>query len=142
MTIIRKGFNHFTGFVSKFDLFGKNITFTYNSSEIYQTFLGGIASVAITLTTMIYFVYICTDMSRGGYFKTSETAVDALDKPNKYDFGERGFEFALISTLPVEDLLDASIYSVDLTIYTFDRDDSQALVASIDEKPIHVEFKR
>lgn len=129
---MKKGLNHVSGFISTFDLFGKSITFTFKSSEIYQTFLGGIVSIAITLTTIIYFIYICTDMSQGGYSKFSETTIDAFSKNSIYDFQEKGFEFALISTIPADDLLDASIYNLDLTIYTFSRNQDQALTV-IDE---------
>lgn len=135
---MKKGLNNVSDFVSKFDLFGKSITFTYKSSEIYQTFLGGMVSMTITLTTIIYFIYICNDMNRGGYSKISETSINAFDKANIYDFEEKGFEFALISTLPVDDLLDPSFYNLDLTIYSFNRNQSGALIVSDKEKPISV----
>lgn len=135
---LKNGFAKATNFVTNHDSFGKKITFTYKNSVIYQTFFGGAVSLTISLMTLVYFIYILTKMSKGGYSQVSETTIDAIDKHKFHNFEEKGFEFALISTLPIEDLLDDSIYISQLTVYSFDRDANGTLVSSGTPTPVNL----
>ena len=52
-TVVRLG-NGFQNFIRKFDLFSQRIMFTYKGESSFSTFFGGLVSIIIFASMMVY----------------------------------------------------------------------------------------
>ena len=79
------------------DMYGKNIQMTYNGNDKYRTYIGGVASIFVSLIIITYVIYLFYVM-----FKKQDTNVttnsavdDIFDKVKIHQPGLLDFDFAL-----------------------------------------------
>ena len=86
--------------VKKFDLFAKNIMFTYEGDSAFSTFVGGATSLVIFAIVFVYGIFLLQDMvNRQNSNNSKSTAVvDLITQDEDYYPTDYGFAFGITVT--------------------------------------------
>ena len=83
--------------VTRYDIYAKTITFTYNGKDTYNTFIGGITTLSIMSVMLVYGINLFLIMiNRKGTNSSINTTINDLNNDQEVlNLGNTTFEFGI-----------------------------------------------